>query len=429
MTNGTPSPDTHPEWLAEAISVANVPTLACMLVQLTGERRWIEGRFMPSRTRGLEDNDDGGLPVEVQEEIRAAALAALTGWFDGRPAALLKPSDALLQEMMSVTLGDVIPADYAPMIRHELQLPEPGTAEPVCAPPPGFTALIIGGGISGLCAAVQFKAAGVPYVIVERRTNLGGVWFDNRYPAAACDVPSHLYSFSFAPFEWSRFFAGSREIHHYLEYVADEFDIRRHIRFGVEVLEARYDESAAMWEADVVTADGGQETLRANIVISGVGAFNKPRMPPFSSFSSAATRCRESSSRRRSSSTSDCKRARWLLISSRSARTSARCARTASSSPCTADATMDVGRGDATDGLCTRVGAVSRAWPCAARSSADFCTRARPCSSGPSKASSPARFQRRRVSTLLPTKRAASASGRRSESDAICTYPCTRPGA
>ncbi|MES2492416.1 MAG: NAD(P)/FAD-dependent oxidoreductase [Pseudomonadota bacterium] len=267
-------PDT--EWLEAAVSVANVPTLACILVQMTGDRRWIEGDYVPSRTRGLEDNDDGGLPESTQQEIKAAALKALTAWFHGRPLAIPNPSDELLLEMMSVTLGEQIPAEYAPIIRHELGL----AAQPVpTAPPPGFSALIIGAGISGLCAAVQFEAAKIPYVIVERRENLGGVWFDNRYPGAACDVPSHLYSFSFAPYPWSRYFAGSREIHRYLEHVADEYDIRRHIRFGVDLIEARFDEGSGTWHADVRSADGQLETLHANIVISGVGAFNKPRIP------------------------------------------------------------------------------------------------------------------------------------------------------
>jgi len=245
-------------------------------VQLTGERRWIEGDYIPTRIRGLEDNDDGGLPEAIQQEIKAAALEALTAWFAGKPLALPNPSDELLLEMMSVTLGETIPGEYAPIVRHELQLMPRTKAPP---PPPGFRALIIGAGISGLCAAVKFAAAGIDYTIVERREALGGVWFDNRYPGAACDVPSHLYSFSFAPYPWSRYFAGSREIHRYLEHVADEFDIRRHIRFGVEVIEARFDEASATWQAEVQTADGARETLSANIVISGVGAFNKPRIP------------------------------------------------------------------------------------------------------------------------------------------------------
>jgi 4-hydroxyacetophenone monooxygenase len=276
VNEARPASAPDPQWLATAIGSANVPTLACILVQLTGERRWIEAPYIPTRTRGLEDNDDGGLPEAIQQEIKAAALEALTAWFAGKPLALPNPSDELLLEMMSVTLGETIPGEYAPIVRHELQLMPRTKAPP---PPPGFRALIIGAGISGLCAAVKFAAAGIDYTIVERREALGGVWFDNRYPGAACDVPSHLYSFSFAPYPWSRYFAGSREIHRYLEHVADEFDIRRHIRFGVEVIEARFDEASATWQAEVQTADGARETLSANIVISGVGAFNKPRIP------------------------------------------------------------------------------------------------------------------------------------------------------
>src|SRR5579862_3133726 len=80
-------------WLAAAVSLANVPTLACVLVHLTGERRWIEGRYVPTRVRGLDDNDSGGLAEDVQNEIRHAALEALTAWFAGRAPVLSNPSD------------------------------------------------------------------------------------------------------------------------------------------------------------------------------------------------------------------------------------------------------------------------------------------------------------------------------------------------
>lgn len=276
MTDQSTPSSFETAWLTRAIGAANVPTLACMLVQLTGDRRWIEGDYVPARTRGLEDNDDGGLPPAIQQEIRDAALAAMTEWLAGRPLAIPEPTDELLLEMMSVTLGEKIPSEYASIVRHELQLTPRAEVTP---PPAGFHALIIGAGISGLCAAVKFEAAGIAYTIVERREAIGGVWFDNRYPGAACDVPSHLYSFSFAPYPWSRYFAGSREIHRYLEHVADAHDIRRHIRFGVEVEEARFDEASGTWRADVRTAAGSRETLSGNIVISAVGAFNKPRIP------------------------------------------------------------------------------------------------------------------------------------------------------
>jgi 4-hydroxyacetophenone monooxygenase len=275
------------EWLSAALADANVPALACVLVQLTGERRWLEGRFAPSRARGLDDNDSGGLPEAVQNEIRQAAQAALTDWFAGKPLALAEPTDSQLVEMMSLALNEQVPAAYAPMIRSDLALsPAPDDQHGTASPPPGFTALIIGAGISGLCAAIELAKAGIPYVIVERREALGGVWFDNRYPGAACDVPSHLYSFSFAPYDWSRFFAGSREINAYLDRVADDHDVRRHIRFGREVTEARFDETSGEWEADVMLASGARETLRASMVISGVGAFNKPRIPDVPGLSS-----------------------------------------------------------------------------------------------------------------------------------------------
>lgn len=268
------------EWLNAALGDANIPTLACVLVHLTGDRRWIEKPYVPSRVRGMDDNDSGGLPHDVQDEVRQAARVALLGWFAGEQPKLANPSDELLTEMMTISLGEEVPGDYAPMIHNDLSLPPvPDVLASHQLPPTGFTALIIGAGISGICAAIELAKAGIPYVIVERRGALGGVWHDNRYPGAACDVPSYLYSFSFAPYDWSRFFAGSCEINSYLDQVADDYQVRRHIRFGLEVIEARFDEASGEWEADVVSKAGLRETLRATILISGVGAFNKPRVP------------------------------------------------------------------------------------------------------------------------------------------------------
>ncbi len=267
-------------WLEPAIRLANVPTLACLLVQLTGDTGWIEGRFVPERTRGLDDNEDGGLPAEVQDEIRVAALDAIRAWRDGRPAALEDPDDALLCHIMGVSLGETIPIEYAPMIRQELRLPDRRSAsiDSNVPAPEGFLAIIVGAGISGICAAIEFRKAGIPYVILERNIRPGGVWLENRYPGAACDVPSHLYSFSFAPGDWSRYFAGSREIQAYLETLAVGEGVVPHIRFGEEVMEARYLDDSGLWEVDARAGDAIR-TYRGNIVVSCVGAFNKPRLP------------------------------------------------------------------------------------------------------------------------------------------------------
>lgn len=286
-----PSVPATDEHLADAIAVANVPTLACLLVHLTGDRRWIEGDFRPTRTRGLEDNDTGGLPAGVQQEIRDAARSALLAWFGGQKPALPNPPDSLLAEMMSVSLGENIPPDYAAMIRHELGLPSNASSRPSSgavtsseSPEYGtpMRALIIGAGISGLCAAIELAAEGIPFTIVERNGHVGGVWHENHYPGAAVDVPSHLYSFSFAPGDWQRFFAGRDEIYDYLEKVTDEHRVRPHIRFGTEVTTAHWDEESTEWHVDVSTRSGEREILRANILISAVGAFNKPNYPDVS---------------------------------------------------------------------------------------------------------------------------------------------------
>src|SRR5512134_159720 len=123
---------------------------------------------------------------------------------------------------------------------------EPG---PRPAPVRHVQVAILGSGFSGLAIAAELKQVGIEdFVILERADTLGGTWRDNHYPGCACDVPSHLYSFSFAPkADWSRAFAPQDEIRAYLEQVADDFDLRRHIRFGADVQEAVWDDRAARW--------------------------------------------------------------------------------------------------------------------------------------------------------------------------------------
>jgi 4-hydroxyacetophenone monooxygenase len=269
--------------LSAAVQSASIPTLACVLVHLTGDAKWVRAPFRFGRLRGMDDNESGDLPPDQQDEIRAAAVEAIAQWSAGQAIVLPDPEDDLLLEMMGATLGENIPAAYVPMIRHELGLAPDETATPPPVPPQ-FSAVIIGAGISGISAAVELDRAGIPYTIVERSGDVGGVWLENRYPGAACDVPSHLYSFSFAPGRWSRHFADSREIHAYLKDVATERGIIPKIRFGLEAMAARFDEERQEWEVTVVDREGAEQRLRATILISGVGAFNKPRMPAVPGF-------------------------------------------------------------------------------------------------------------------------------------------------
>lgn len=267
--------------LEAAINDANVPTLLMVLVQMTGDMSWLARPYRPTREGGLGDNDTGGLPPAIQQEIRRAALEAARSWLSGAPLAITEPDDDLLVQMLSVAMGETIPAEYGPMIREDLQatLAANGNAKSATASPRGPRVLVIGAGAGGLCAGVQLKQAGIPFEIIERGSELGGTWAQNRYPGAGVDTPNHLYSFSFAPFEWSRYFAPGGEIKAYLEHVAEAFDLNPHIRLNTSVKLAEFDEGNRVWRTTLVDAAGKEEIRTTEVVLSAVGAFNAPSKP------------------------------------------------------------------------------------------------------------------------------------------------------
>ncbi|MEU3721771.1 NAD(P)/FAD-dependent oxidoreductase [Streptomyces sp. NPDC031705] len=135
---------------------------------------------------------------------------------------------------------------------------------------------VIGSGFGGLGAAVRLRREGITdFVVLERADSVGGTWRDNSYPGCACDVPSHLYSFSFAPNpDWPRTFSGQPAIRAYLEHVADTFGLRRHIRLGHEVLMMRWDAHELRWEIETSAGD-----LTADVVVSATGPLSDPKMP------------------------------------------------------------------------------------------------------------------------------------------------------
>jgi cation diffusion facilitator CzcD-associated flavoprotein CzcO len=137
--------------------------------------------------------------------------------------------------------------------------------------------VIIGAGPGGLCMGIRLKEAGHDdFVIVDKAEGVGGTWWHNRYPGAACDVPSHLYSFSFEiKKDWTRPYATQPEIQRYFEHVVDRYALEPHLRLGVEVRGAYWDEECLLWR--VVTTDG--QELTADVVVSALGMFNDLNIP------------------------------------------------------------------------------------------------------------------------------------------------------
>eukprot|EP01112_Ceratiomyxa_fruticulosa_P021839 TRINITY_DN7828_c0_g1_i1.p1 TRINITY_DN7828_c0_g1~~TRINITY_DN7828_c0_g1_i1.p1 ORF type:complete len:525 (-),score=91.45 TRINITY_DN7828_c0_g1_i1:71-1573(-) len=143
---------------------------------------------------------------------------------------------------------------------------------------------IIGAGVSGICAAVQIrKQLGVDSLITifEFEDEVGGTWYRNQYPGCACDVESHLYSFSFAPNpEWNELYSSQPEILAYLKKVCKDFDLYKLIAFKTEVLEARWDDDQRVWILSVKNRDTNETTVvEANFLISSSNAFGNPSTP------------------------------------------------------------------------------------------------------------------------------------------------------
>ena len=149
-------------------------------------------------------------------------------------------------------------------------------AESTTQQPVHTRALIIGTGFSGLGMGIALQQQGVDFLILEKADDVGGTWRDNTYPGCACDVPSHLYSFSFEPKpDWSTLFSPQPEILDYLKGVTDKYGLRRYIRFNSHVDRAHWDDTEYRWH---VFTDSGQEYV-AQFLISGAGALHIPRCP------------------------------------------------------------------------------------------------------------------------------------------------------
>lgn len=143
--------------------------------------------------------------------------------------------------------------------------------------PRTWRVIIIGSGFAGLGLAMQLRKTGEDdFLLLEKTDEVGGTWRDNSYPGSACDVPSHLYSFSFEirP-DWSRKFAPQAEIHDYILRCVDKYRLRPQIRCNAEVESAEFDEACGLWH---VRLNSG-ESLQAQVLISACGQLNRPAYP------------------------------------------------------------------------------------------------------------------------------------------------------
>ncbi|MCA1371612.1 NAD(P)/FAD-dependent oxidoreductase [Bradyrhizobium sp. BRP14] len=263
--------------IAEALPSANIPTLLLLLYQFTGDEYWLNPPLIPVKS-GWGDNDSGGLADELQTEIRNAALAAIISWRRGAQVAKQDLSAEELIRMLTVSEAEPIPPEYADMMLHKLRRYSGAIPDPVSLPE-GFRVLIIGAGMSGVAAAVRLRQLGIPYIQIEKQDSTGGVWHSHHYPGCGVDTPGHLYSYTFASGDWSKFFPLQKEIDDYFNRVARDFGIDSSIRYGTECLVTRYDEETLTWHSRLRLPNGAEETVVTNVVLSAVGGFTTPKWP------------------------------------------------------------------------------------------------------------------------------------------------------
>jgi 4-hydroxyacetophenone monooxygenase len=262
--------------LEGAVQAADLRVLLMVLFHLTGDRSWLKHR--PVRDVKLIADEDAGLSAREQEAIRSAAIELLS---QNRTPAIVDPGDDLMVEMMSVCIGEKVPAEYARLMREEMGFVSRGVVwrRQEHERPAQHNVVIVGAGVSGLALAARLHQLDIKFIILERNEDVGGVWLENHYPGAGVDTPNHAYSYSFAsPHPWPHYFSSRDEIHAYLRKCAAEFGVKDNIRFNASVTEATWDECRQTWVVGVATPQG-RETHEASVLVSAIGQFGEPQEP------------------------------------------------------------------------------------------------------------------------------------------------------
>ena len=272
-----PAAEVNRTLLKDGIANANIPALLMVLYQMTGEATWLQEPFAPGRSPGLDDNDSGQLPDEVQTQIRTAAEEAIEAWLAGRPLAIERPTNLRLAEMLSVAMTEHVPGEYGDIVAAGMGYDLEPTADTAIAA--DKTAIVIGGGVSGICAGIELGKLGIDYTLFEKNEDFGGTWFENRYPGCGVDTPSLTYTFSCRPNDWSMYFPLRDEIEGYLLDTAREFGLYDKARFRTHVEEARWNTATDQWDVTITTPDGKRETHSADYLFSAVGILNIPKYP------------------------------------------------------------------------------------------------------------------------------------------------------
>ncbi len=264
--------------LRHALEAADVRALLMNYVHLSRDEDMLTrfAPYLPSASLGMVPNPSDDLLAD----LRGRMLALLT-----TPGAVAQgpvPVD-LLNRIMSVGMGEPVAEEFIPLLLEQTGLgPQPDRSGRMARNriPADYRILVIGAGLTGMAAAIKLEEAGYSYEIVEKNPEIGGTWWNARYPGVGVDTPSHFYSYSFElnP-DWTAYTPSGSEMQEYLVGVANKYGLRDHTRFNTLVTKLRWIEADAQWEVTMRGADGAEETRRYNAVINAHGPISRWEWP------------------------------------------------------------------------------------------------------------------------------------------------------
>ncbi|MDT2007978.1 NAD(P)/FAD-dependent oxidoreductase [Rhodococcus opacus] len=267
------------EQLRAFIDYAETPALLMVVGHLTDDVAVLRDEWRPDPDLLPQGNLD---PV-TEAEVRRYCLARLEEFADSGAPVPSRPSASMLQAIGDWGLGGL--GDEVTALLDQALVPDledrraPDWTAESLDPDREFRVAIIGAGISGLLAGLRMKQANVPFVIFEKGNEVGGTWYENTYPDCRTDVHSHIYAYSFFPYDWPSYFCRQGVILDYLKDFAKHYGLNEHIRFGTEVANAKWDDESQHWTVSTADATGRTDTEVFHAVVSAVGQLNRPNIP------------------------------------------------------------------------------------------------------------------------------------------------------
>jgi 4-hydroxyacetophenone monooxygenase len=258
-------------FLRRAVAMADLNAVRVALYQQTG------------------DPELAALPVaaRLDDAQRETLIAKAAAWLKGNasPAEPPEPDTDTLRKLMTMATGNPMSdvefearRDLPAFRRFPFAVEWEGERPPI---PEGFRVAIIGSGFSGIAAAVQCELLGLPYTVIERRSEPGGVWTINRYPDVRVDTPSITYEYSFEKFyPWREHFGRGADVRAYLDHVSRKYGVHANTRFDTDLKSATFDEGRDVWMLECEGPEGTTR-LEANFVITASGVFANARIPDF----------------------------------------------------------------------------------------------------------------------------------------------------